>query len=349
MSVRLRLALATGLIVLLTEIVFEVAFYADLLGGEADPTVAALVAQRGTRALTLGTVAAVAAAVLAAWIVGGRILRPLTSIVDAAAQLAERGDFSRSLPEHPLDPDVAHLTRTFNALVGRVDQVLTEQRQLLADTSHELRTPLTTVRGNLDLLGQARSAAERAEILAETREEVERVARLVRGLLLLAESGETAPLDRRPVRLDWLARDVVAQVAAPALQRVQVVGEPVTVVGDEDRLRQVVGNLVENALRHASAAAAAVRVSVALRPPHALLTVEDDGPGLPANALERVFHRFYRVDRGRSRSHGGSGLGLAIVRHVAEAHGGQVWAENRPEGGARFSVRLPAHARAVPT
>jgi signal transduction histidine kinase len=115
------------------------------------------------------------------------------------------------------------------------------------------------------------------------------------------------------------------------------------VTGDEERLRQLVGNLVQNALRHASARPGAVRVCVQRRAPDVLLTVEDDGPGIPPEALERVFDRFYRVDRGRARAQGGSGLGLAIVRHIADAHGGRVWAENRTDAsGARLNVRLPA-------
>src|ERR671932_403559 len=104
----------------------------------------------------------------------------------------------------------------------------------------------------------------------------------------------------------------------------------------------MLGNLLQNALRYASDASGGVEVRVERAPGEARLAVEDDGPGLPPDALERVFDRFYRVDRARSRAHGGTGLGLAIVRHIAEAHGGRVWAENRPEGGARFSVRLPA-------
>jgi signal transduction histidine kinase len=237
---------------------------------------------------------------------------------------------------------VAQLTRTFNELVARVDRVLGTQRQFLADTSHELRTPLTTVRGNLDLLARDPPPDVRAEILAETCQEVERMARLVRDLLLLAEGGEATPPERGPVRLDVLVREVVARVSGPEARRVRVEAEPVTVPGDEDRLRQLVGNLVENALRHASSSTHAVLVLVKRRPPRALLAVEDDGPGLPPEALALVFDRFYRVDRARSRAHGGTGLGLAIVRHVAEAHDGRVWAENRPQGGARFCVLLPA-------
>jgi signal transduction histidine kinase len=243
------------------------------------------------------------------------------------------------------DPDLAEQARRERELLSRVQTMLSAQRQLLADTSHELRTPLTTVRGNLDLLTGDLPSGERAEVLVETRQEVDRMSRLVRDLLLLAERGEASnqPVERVPVRLDLLVGQVVERVAGPAdAARVHLELEPVTVQADEDLLRQLVGNLVENALRHASAAAGAVQIRLERQPPRARLTVEDDGPGLPPHALERVFDRFFRVDRARSRAQGGTGLGLAIVRHVAEAHGGRVWAENRQPHGARFSVLLPA-------
>jgi signal transduction histidine kinase len=241
------------------------------------------------------------------------------------------------------DPTLAELARRERDLLARVDASLSTQRQLLADTSHELRTPLTTIRGNLDLLASELPSSERAEVLDESRQEVDRMSRLVRDLLLLAERGETSPVERAPVRLDLLVTQVVERVAGAAnAERVELHLQPVSVPGDEDLLRQLVGNLVENALRHASDATGAVQVTLTRQPPRALLIVEDDGPGLPPPALERVFDRFYRLDRARSRAHGGSGLGLAIVRHVAQAHGGRVWAENREAGGARFCVLLPA-------
>jgi signal transduction histidine kinase len=297
-NVRLRLALATGLVVVVTVVVFEV----WLALGLAEP---------GLSRLLVGSLGAGLAAVLAGWLVGTRIL--------------PRG----------------WSTEAFNELAARADAALSAQRQFLADTSHELRTPLTTVRGNLDLLERELPSEERAAVLAESREEVDRMARLVRDLLLLAEGGEPSPAERVPVRLDLLARQVVERVAGQRSNRVRFQTEPVTVIGDEDLFRQLVSNLVENALRHASGEPGAVRVRVARQPPRALLVVEDDGPGLPPDALERVFDRFYRLDRARTRTHGGSGLGLAIVRHVAEVHGGKVWAENG-ERGARFSVLLPA-------
>jgi signal transduction histidine kinase len=228
------------------------------------------------------------------------------------------------------------------AFARRVEEVLAAQQQLLADTSHELRTPLTTVRGNLDLLDREMPPSERTEVLVESREEVDRMSRLIRDLLLLAssETGEVQ-IERAPVRLDLLARDVVERIEGG--ERVAVRAEPVTVIGDDERLRQLVANLVQNALRHATDAPGAVTLRVLRRAPDVLVIVDDDGPGVPPEALERVFDRFFRLDRGRSRAQGGSGLGLAIVRHVAEQHGGRAWAENRSDGpGARFTVSLPA-------
>lgn len=344
MSVRRRLAFATAFVVVVALLVFAALLYADLLVVEGDPVAAGVVARHGARTVAIGAFAAGAGAALAVWLVGGRILGPLTSIVDAAGQLVEHGDFSQRLQEKGGDPDVARLTRTFNHLVARVDRLLTAQRQLLADTSHELRTPLTTLSGNLDLLAKDLAPEERAEVLVETREEIDRMARLVRDLLLLAEIGEVTGINQQPVRLDALARASASRVAGAGQARVALDLEPVTVIGDEDRLRQLISNLVENALRYTSPADGSVRLTVQRQPPWVRLVVEDDGPGLPPAALPRVFDRFYRVDRGRSRSHGGSGLGLAIVRHIAEAHGGRVWAENvpAPGSGARLTVLLPA-------
>jgi signal transduction histidine kinase len=341
MSVRRRLALMIGLIVLVALTAFEALFYFEILTDES-PYDDYLVVDRVPRALLLGGSAVLASAVLAAWLGGNRVLRPLTSIVGAAARLVEEGDFSRRLPEDRSDPEVAQLTWTFNGLVAYVDRALNAQREFVADTSHELRTPLTTISGNLRLLERNLSAQERSEILADTRQEVGRMARLVRELLLLAEGRQETTVDQRPLRLDALASAVVASVAGPGTDRFTVVAEPVCVAADEDRLRQVLINLLENAQRYASSDPGAVRVVVRHQPGQALVQVEDDGPGLPSEAIERVFDRFYRADRGRSRRHGGTGLGLAIVRHVVEGHGGRVWVENRAEGGARFSVLLPA-------
>jgi len=340
MSARLRLALSTALVVLLALAAFETVFYAEVLTDD-DPADNYLITARAPRAIVLGVVAASAAALLAGWL-GGRVLHGPTSVVATAAEMTEHGDFSRRLAEDGRDPESAELTRTFNRLIERVDHVLAAQRQLVADTSHELRTPITTISGNLELLAGMVPASERAEVLDETRQEVARLRRLVDDLLLLAEMGETVSPEREAVRLDQLAQTVVARLPAVEARRVAVRGEPVVVLGDAERLGQVVNNLLQNALRYASAQPGAVQVRVERRAGEAHLLVEDDGPGLPPAALERVFDRFSRLDRARSRAHGGSGLGLAIVGHVAEAHGGHAAAENWPTGGAGFRVRLPA-------
>jgi two-component system, OmpR family, sensor kinase len=341
-SVRGRLALITGGIVLVSLTAFEVLFYLDTLL-RAAPYDEGLILQRIPRALVLGAFA-VGLAALVAWVAGSRALRPLTAIVDAAAHLADVGEFSQRLPETEHDPEVAHLTATFNRLIARVDRALATQQQFVADTSHELRTPLTTISGNLQLLQRTGvgAAPECAEILGDTREEVARMSRLVRDLLLLAESGEPTSMERRLVRLDLIARDVAQRYAGARPDRVALTADEAWVSGDQDRLTQLVGNLMQNALRYSSERPGAVRVTVGTERDQACITFQDDGPGLPPEALERVFDRFYRVDRGRSRAMGGSGLGLAIVRYVAEAHGGRVWVENTAGGGACFHVVVPA-------
>jgi two-component system sensor histidine kinase BaeS len=332
------LALAAGLSVLVTLVAFELVFYVEILTDPDRDNY--IVAERVPRALVMGTVAVLIAAALAAWLAGTRALSPLNRIVSSAAQLAEEGDFSRRLTEDPRDPEVARLTHTFNKLIQRVDDVLAMQRQLVEDTSHELRTPLTTIKGNLDLLERDVSWDDHVEILAETRQEVSRMTRLVRDLLLLAEIGQPHQHELRRVRLDLLVHDVVTRVAGAEQDRVHVRAQPAEVFGDEDRLRQLISNMLANALRYASKKRGAVHLTVERDAARTQFIVEDDGPGIPPEALEQVFDRFFRVDRARSRGQGGTGLGLAIVRHIAEAHGGRVWAENRGERGARFTVLL---------
>jgi two-component system sensor histidine kinase BaeS len=340
MSTRLRLGLITGLVVLLALVAFEAVFYLEVLA-DGSPGDDYLIAARAPRALVLGGIAASTAALLAGWL-GGRVLRGMTFIIATAAEITSRGDFSYRLDEHLRNRDTAALTRILNLLIGRVDRVLTAQRQLVADTSHELRTPLTTISGNLEFLAGNLPEADRAEVLAETRQEVRRLNRLVDDLLLLAEIGERISPERAPVRLDLVIDAVVARLSGPDTARVEVEHEPIVVMGDEERLGQVVGNLLQNALRYASSAPGAVHLTLQRDGANARVTIEDDGPGLPEDALDRVFDRFSRLDRSRSRAYGGFGLGLAIVRHVAEAHGGGAFAGNRPGGGARFSVVLPA-------
>src|ERR1700730_887804 len=238
MSVRRRLAMTTGLIVLLALTALEAVFYFEILTDDS-PDDNYLVAERAPRAVALGGTAVILSAMLAGWLGGNHALKPLTSIVGAAKGLVEEGDFSRRLPEDRRDPEVAQLTRTFNGLVAHVDRALNAQREFMADTSHELRTPLTTISGNLRLLERDLSEQERSEIVADTRQEVGCMARLVRELLLLAEGRQDTTMDQYPLRLDVLACAVVASVGGADDGRFAVAADPVAVLADEDRLRQV--------------------------------------------------------------------------------------------------------------
>jgi signal transduction histidine kinase len=297
------------------------------------------------RPLIVGGTLVLLACIVATWLVVSRALEPLESIADTAEQIAVTGDVSLTVqPEGTAE--VKRLAGSFNRMVERLRRVLDTQRQLLADTSHELRNPLTVVRTDLDLLGRDLDRQTRQEVAAEAQEEAERMSRLVADLLYLSREEAAARGPAEPVRLDRLAAEVVdrvRQVAPDHEIRVRH-ADAVTVPGDADRLRQLVGNLVENGIRY-TPPGGHVDVDVSLVGDGvARLDVVDDGIGIAPEHLPRVFDRFYRVDPARGRSTGGTGLGLAIVKHVAEAHGGRVQAVSQPGVGSTFSVTLPAEA-----
>jgi two-component system OmpR family sensor kinase len=224
-------------------------------------------------------------------------------------------------------------------------------RRFVADASHELRTPLTSIRGFAELyrqgIGGRRSTdPEAAKVLSRIEEDAARMGLLVEDLLLLARMDQQRPLAERPVDLLSLAAEAVldSQALAPDreidLVRVDESHLPVTVIGDEARLRQVLANLINNALTH-TPAGTPFRVGVGIAASGAVLEVADDGPGLAAEQAERVFERFYRAEQSRSRAHGGSGLGLSIVAALVRAHGGTVELQTAPGEGALFRVVIP--------
>jgi two-component system sensor histidine kinase BaeS len=285
----------------------------------------------------------VAAAVGVAF--AARLARPLRALTLTANRYAsgERG-VRASEAGHDEVAEVAH---AFNRMADRLHLEEEQQQRLIADIAHELRTPLTVLKGELEALEDGLLESEPATF-RRLGEEVTLLERLVQDLRLLtqAESGEL-PLRTARVDLAALVDEVCTSFAAHARQReVDVVPDvgpgtqPVVLTGDPQRLRQILANLLENAVRHAPPGS---RVDVGLRREdgHALLTVRDRGEGIPEAERERVFQRFYRIDRARSRATGGSGLGLAIVRTLAELHGGSVAATSHPHGGAVLSVRLP--------
>lgn len=348
------------------------------------------------RALAVVGLIGLLVAVMGSAIVAGGVTGPLRRITGVAYGLMQ-GDWSQRAPISSRD-EVGLLAETFNRMaerleswdsdmraavdertrelndtLARLDAAYQLMRQFNADASHELRTPLTVIRGEAEVaLRAARSPAEYQSALRSIEEETERMSRIIEQLLMLAraDSGELR-LARQPVAFDDLVREVAhrAQVLAFA-RRIRLhteILEPTLMEGDEDRLRQLVLNLIDNAIKY-TPEGGEVRVRLSSVPggggrgtqgvsedgqsapgePHAssdaLLEVEDTGIGIDAEDLPYIFDRFYRVDKARSRAQGGSGLGLAICRWIVEAHGGRIDVRSRPGIGSTFAVRLPGAA-----
>jgi signal transduction histidine kinase len=317
---------------------------------------------------------ALALAVIVGWLLTRAALSPVARITETARHIAATGDYRQRL--HVISPrfgpgdELFFLAATFNDMIARLEHMLESQRRLLADTSHELRNPITIIRGNLALLRrEGVPEATRREAIVEGEEEAARMGRLVGDLLLLAraDAGEPSSLQRESVDMAELVEEVVEQARPRAEARrvsLTTAGRCV-VLGDRDRLKQLIANLVENAIRytpkngridvHVSGApekSGLQQPGVAVRSRNAratgastdmaLLTVADSGIGISPGDLPHVFQRFYRADKARSRAHGGTGLGLSIAQYIVRAHGGSI--EVASEGtnrGSTFSVRLP--------
>jgi two-component system OmpR family sensor kinase len=245
--------------------------------------------------------------------------------------------------------EIARLGETMNALLERLQQALSHQRAFVADAGHELRTPLTTLRTELELAG--RPGRDKDSLIAAVQAaamDTDRLIRLAEDLLTLARADSAQViLEREPLELAALVVDSVTAVTALARSKsvdLELALSPVTVMGDRDRLRQVVDNLLDNALRHAPPGSTlTVTLSAHAAPTGAVLRVMDEGPGFPTEFLPHAFDRFARADPARTDGPG-TGLGLAIVASLVGAHGGSVAAGNRAAGGASVRVELPLAA-----
>jgi two-component system OmpR family sensor kinase len=291
-----------------------------------------------------GGAAAVALAAVVGWLSAHRALKPLDAMTETALQITRTDDLSRRIAMTGAAHDeVGRLAQAFNDTLERLERLFNAQRRFLADVSHELRTPLTTIRGNVDLLRRMGGADETS--LDAIQSEAERMTRLVGDLLLLAQSDAgTLPTARHPVELDTLLLDVYreAQVLAGGVNLSIGEIDQAIVLGDRDRLYQLLLNLVANALKFTPEGG---KVSLGLSKVNdwARIVVSDTGIGIPPEELSEVFERFYRVDKARSRAQGGAGLGLAIAQRIANIHGGriEVVSDGINGHGSTFSVWLP--------
>jgi two-component system, OmpR family, sensor kinase len=289
--------------------------------------------------VTLGALAAIV--LLGLWIV--RLgLRPLDEIVRTADGIAA-GDLSRRVERAETRTEVGRLGLALNTMLDRIEESDQRLRRFVADASHELRTPLAAVRGYAALFG--RGAAARPDDLERLIVGIgtasERMSALVEDLLLLARLDEHRALESNPVRLEDLAAEAVEMArAVDPSHPIELTAEPLVILGDETRLRQVLDNLLGNTRSH-TPPGTAVRVDVRRDAGDALVEVADDGPGMAPEDASRVFERFYRADSSRVRDSGGAGLGLSIVSAVIDAHGGSVSVESEPGRGTTFRVRLP--------
>jgi len=272
------------------------------------------------------------------WILVGRALRPVEAIRRRVSAIRS-GGVADSIPVPESHDEVARLATTMNEMLRRLEAGDRIQRAFVSDASHELRSPIATLSASLEVAGDAPNADAWVEMRAVMSLEVDRMRRLVDDLLLLAKADDHGlQMTSEQVDLDDIVDLEIRRLRSSGAVEVVASIEPVRVIGDGLRLSQAIRNLVENA---AQASHGRVGVTLATDGDDAVLTVEDDGPGIPVSQRDRVFERFVRLDSSRSRDSGGSGLGLAIVREIVAGHGGTAQADDSDWGGARFTVRLP--------
>jgi signal transduction histidine kinase len=283
------------------------------------------------RVLLVGTPALVVLLAVASWLMIGRTLRPIAALRRGAADITHTAR-SRRLPVPQSRDEVHSLATTLNGMLARLEEAEQRQRALVSDAAHELRSPLASIRLQLEVAIGHPEGQDWQETAEGVLEDAMRLSRLAEDLLALARLDERGgvPARSEPVNLDEVVRQVAERYGEARLS----VCDPVLVRGDALDLSRVLTNLMDNAARHTSS-----KIEVALTA-DGVLTVTDDGPGIPEQDRERVFNRFTRLDSGRSRDEGGTGLGLAIVRETVRAHGGTVTLEDAAPG-LRAVVRLP--------
>ena len=290
------------------------------------------------------SVAAMIFAAAISWFLTGQALSPLVDITKMAERISGADDLSQRLPQRgPEDDEMGRLVSAFNDTLGRLEQLFISQQRFLADVSHELRTPLTVIKGNVDLMRRMKQMDE--ESLDNIEDEADRLTRLVGDLLLeaQAESGKL-PLHFAPLELETLLLEVFKEMHVLARGRVQLKLpeiDQIVINGDRDRLKQVLINLIANAIKY-TPQGGEVNLSLGKAGEHARLIVRDTGLGIPAEDLPHIFERFYRAEKSRSRSKvGGFGLGLSIAYWIINHHGGRIEVDSAEGKGTTFCIYLP--------
>ena len=295
------------------------------------------------RSLWFAGLAAAAAAILLAVILIRQVTKPLRRL-DAATRRIARGEFGERVGAHTAD-EIGRLARSFDEMAESLERAERTKRQMIADVSHELRTPLAAVRSALEGLRDG-LIEPTPETLAALHDKILLTTRLVRDLhqLSLADAGRLS-IQPQPCGLAEIVETILETIGVQLedsdvrLER-RVPGDLPRVVVDRQRIEQVILNLLANAIRH-TPAGGSISIAAAPQDSGVLVSICDSGPGLTETDLEHAFDRFYRADDART-SDGGAGLGLSIAKALVDAHGGRIWAENAPSGGACFHVLLPA-------
>lgn len=295
--------------------------------------------------LAAGLTVVIGIVIFGGYLLMKRALRPVQNLMTAAQEITLH-HLSRRLPVRASGDEIESLARTLNQMIARLDESFAQTNRFTADASHELRTPLTIIRGELEaLLFRENITDDMRAALASLLEEVERLVKIVEGLFALSrlDAGE-AQTERVRLDLAKLAETTAEQMCLLAEEKEITLsyetGDAVEVEGDRSRLKQVVVNLLDNAIKY-TPPHGRITLIVRAEDGHALMEVRDTGPGIPEAALGHLFERFYRADEVRSRDIGGAGLGLSIVHSICQAHGGTVEAKNVSPSGSSFTIRLP--------
>lgn len=292
-------------------------------------------------ALLAGTLLALALVAISGAVTVRRALSPVVRITRTAQSIEASSDLSQRVGYSGPGDEIGQLAKTFDHMIAHLNKVFELQKQFVADASHELRSPLTVIQGNLDLLKRDLRETERQESLRAIESETKRMTSIANDLLLLAEI-ESGPAERQEtVSLKEIVLEEFRRAQSLAKGQKVVLGRiaDLSVTGDTYRLKQLLGNLLDNAIKY-TPESGVITLSLFRDNEWACLEVSDTGIGISPEHLPHIFDRFYRVDRARSRASGSSGLGLAIVKVIAEQHGGRVAATSEPGKGSTFAVWL---------